>query len=142
MTEYADRYGIDVAIEPLRRTECNILNLVSEGTLLSALVNHPRIGALGDTFHMICSSEPYDALIYAGEKLKHIHISHTISNEKGRVWPCLGDGEDYRALFACLERARYTGRVSVEASCDDIAAQANETFQALDLARRGKNGLG
>ena len=44
----AERHGRDhnivVAIEPLRRAECNIINYVSEATALAAIVNLPNIG--------------------------------------------------------------------------------------------------
>ena len=47
--EYCEKYAIDLAIEPLRRAECNIMNFVSEGTEMAALLNLPHIGVLGDT---------------------------------------------------------------------------------------------
>ena len=46
--EYGDKYDITIAIEPLRRKECNIVNLVSEATLLAAAVDHPRVCVLGE----------------------------------------------------------------------------------------------
>ena len=133
--EYAEKYGITIAIEPLRRKECNIVNLVSEATLLAAAVHHPRVGALGDTFHMRSSYEPYQALTYAGEALRHVHISHTLPDMSRRIFPAEGDGEDYQAIFAALLEGGYDARVSVEGGCDNFAEDAPKAYHALTEAR-------
>ena len=135
--EYCEKYGIEIAIEPLRRAECNIMNLVTEGTLMSALLNLKHIGTLGDTYHMVCSHEPYAAFIQAGKLLKHVHIGHTIGIDQGRIWPTEEDGENYREVFEALEQAGYEGRVSIEAGCQDMAADGPKAFAVLDKARRG-----
>jgi len=133
---YGEQHDIDIAIEPLRRAECNIMNLVTEGTLMSALLNLPRVGTLGDTYHMICGHEPYSAFIQAGRLLRHVHISHSLGVDAGRIWPAPDDGEDYREVFAALRAAGYDGRVSIEAGCEDMAAGGPKAFAALDMARR------
>ena len=134
--EYGEKYGIDIAIEPLRRAECNIMNLVSEGAMMSALVNLPRVGTLGDTYHMVCGHEPYSVFAKAGRLLKHVHISHTIGIDQGRIWPAPDDGEDYAEVFKALKDAGYEGRVSIEAGFKDMAADGEKAFAALDAARR------
>ena len=129
--EYGEKYDIDIAIEPLRRQECNILNLVSEGTAAAAVVNDRRVGVLGDTFHMRSSFEPWDALTYAGKKLKHIHISHTLPDLSKRVFPASGDGEDYAEIFETLRAMDYPGDVSVEAGCDDLLKDGRKAVACL-----------
>ena len=135
--EYCAKYDIEIAIEPLRRKECNIMNLVTEGTLMSALLNLPHIGTLGDTYHMVCGHEPYTAFIQAGKLLKHVHIGHTIGIDQGRIWPAADDGENYREVFEALEQAGYEGRVSIEAGCQDMAVDGPKAFAVLDKARKG-----
>ena len=134
--EYCEKYDITIAIEPLRRGECNIMNLVSEGTLMSAMLNLPRIGTLGDTYHMVSCHEPYDALTKAGALLKHVHISHSIGPDQGRIWPTPDDGEDYVEVFQALKAAGYEDRVSIEAGCNDMATDGVKAFAALDGARK------
>ena len=131
LAEYCDKYDITIAIEPLRRAECNILNLVTEGTLLAALTNHPRIGVLGDTFHMISGGEPYSALTQAGDALKHIHVSHTLGDLSGRIYPAEHDGEDYGELFSVLKAMNYQGDVSIEAGCTDMRAEGAQALHCL-----------
>ena len=129
--EYCDKYDIDLAIEPLRRVECNIMNLVTEGTLMAALVNHPRIGVLGDTHHMACGHEPWSAFVQAGKLLKHVHISHSMGDEKGRNYPAPGDDGNYKEIFDTLKNCGYDGRVSIEAAVKDMAEDAPKSYKAL-----------
>lgn len=128
---YCEKYDIRIALEPLRRKECNILNLVSEGTLLSAIVDHPRIGVLGDSFHMITSGEPWDAFKYAGEKLLHVHISHSLPDLSGRIYPAPDDGEDYASMLNTLKEMGYQGDVSIEAGCKDLAVEGAAAIACL-----------
>ena len=134
-SEYCVKYGIELAIEPLRRAECNILNFVTEGTALSALLDLPGIGVLGDTHHMNCGGEPLSALSQAGKYLKHIHISHSMGDEGGRDFPAPGDDGDYKALFDVLKGAGYEGRVSIEAGCKNMAEDAVKAYEVLTAAR-------
>ena len=135
-SSYGLKYGIEIAIEPLRRGECNILNTVTEGTLMSALLDLENVSVLGDTYHMISTHEPYSALVQAGRSLKHVHVSHTLGVDQGRIWPAPDDGEDYAALFEALKAAGYDGRVSIEAGCKDMAEDGKKAFAALDQARK------
>ena len=137
------KYQISVAIEPLRREECNILNYVSEAVLLSALLDLPEIGALGDTFHMRSGAEPWSALTQAGEKLRHVHVSHELDDLSGRVFPSEGDGTDYEGIFAALRAGGYSGGVSMEAGTTDFAADAARAVKCLrpfaDAARNNSS---
>lgn len=131
-----ERYDIDIAIEPLRREECNILNFVSEATALAALVGHPRVGVLGDSYHMLSGGEPWDALRQAGASLMHVHISRCLPDRSGRVYPLGGENEDERAMLRVLKDMAYRGDVSLEASTADFAAQAASAARILRLEMR------
>jgi len=120
VAEYAEKYDVVVALEPLRSIECNILNYVSEGTALCGIVNHPYITVLGDTFHMKSGAEPWDHLTRAGSKLTHMHISHSLPDLSKRIFPAEGDGEDYAEIINVLKAMNYQGDVSVEASVTDL----------------------
>ena len=124
-----------MAIEPLRRAECNIMNFVSEGTEMAALLNLPHIGVLGDTHHMACGGEPVSALVYAGRLLKHVHISHSMGDEGGRDYPYEGDGNDHKALFDALKQIDYQGRVSIEAGCKDFTADGAKALALMQSLR-------
>lgn len=129
--EIAEQNGLKVAIEPLRREECNIVNYVSEGVLLSASVGSPAIGALGDSFHMLTVREPFGALENAGERLLHVHISRALNDLSGREYPYPGDGVDYESMFDVLKRMGYRGDVSIEAATRDFAFDAPRAVERL-----------
>lgn len=129
--EYCEKYDIVLALEPLRSGESNILNYVTEATALCGIVNHPKITVLGDTYHMILGSEPWEHLARAGEKLSHMHIGHTLKEAKGRIFPARGDGEDYAEVLNVLKNMGYQGDVSVEAGFSDLEKDAAEAAACL-----------
>ena len=128
----AEKYGITIAIEPLRRQECNIINYVSEATALASIVNLPNVGVLGDTFHMNAVGEPYEALAQAGSLLKHVHISHSPE----RTYPCSDDGEDYAELFKVLKSIGYEGGISIEAGTSNFESDGAAAFACLENAMK------
>ena len=130
--KHAAEHDITIAIEPLRKVESNVLNYVSEATLLASLINMPHIGVLGDTYHMAMGGEGFSSLTMAGDMLKHVHVANAI----GRAFPKVGDGEKYEALFDTLYEMGFEGRVSVEATARDFNSECPEAFRALDAFRR------
>ena len=122
---------ITVVIEPLRAGECNIMNFVSEATLMASLIQMPNIAVLADTYHMALGSEPLSALTMAGSQLKHMHIANAI----GRKFPEAGDGERYQEIFDTLKEMGYEGRVSVEAGCSDFSHDARAAYEVLNAQR-------
>jgi len=128
---HAQEHGITIAIEPLRRGESNIINLVSEGTALAALLQLPNVKTLGDTYHMALCSEPLSALTNAGDLLAHVHTANAL----GRILPKEGDGENYEGIFEALIEGGYDARVSIEGGCTDFSAEARAAFEVLTQAR-------
>lgn len=125
-------HDITIAIEPLRRFECNIINMVSEAMALASIVQLPHIKVLGDTYHMAMGHEPLSNLTAAGSMLAHVHTANSI----GRVFPKPDDGEDYRAIFAALEQGGYDGRVSIEGGANDFEEDAPIALSVLNEARK------
>jgi len=130
-SEYAEKYQVDIAIEPLRRQECNIVNLVSEAMILAAWVDSPRIGVLADTFHVLSGHEPWSTMSKAGKRLFHVHISQSLPDMSGRIYPKEGDGNDYEGIFAELQKMGYEGSVSIEAGCQDLIKDGTEALKCL-----------
>lgn len=125
------KYDITVVIEPLRVVESNIMNYVSEATLMSALVNMPHIAVLADTYHMAMGNEPLSALTMAGSLLKHVHVANAL----GRLCPRLGDGERYQEIFDTLRGIGYEGRVSIEGRLTDFDSDIVAGFECLNTYR-------
>ena len=117
---YAAGAGITMAVEPLNRFECYILNTAAAAAALVAEVAEANYGYLYDTFHSNIEETSVAGVIEkTAPALKHVHIS-----ENTRGVP--GQGHiDFAAVFRALRRAGYDGWMTVEAfgsALPDLAA--------------------
>ncbi|HNV02567.1 MAG TPA: sugar phosphate isomerase/epimerase family protein [Vicinamibacterales bacterium] len=126
----ARAHGITIAVEPLRRQETNIVNTAREGLALVKAVDRPEIQLLVDYYHMSEEGESADVLLEAGKAIVHTHIA----NPRGRVYPLDSAESNYAPFFENLCAIGYTGRLSIEASTKDFAAEAPA---ALAMLRKG-----
>jgi len=117
--DVASKKGITIVIEPLRKAESNILNLVREGYRLAKEVNHPHVKLLADTYHMAVEYEGIDALADCADMLYHVHTANPV----GRVCPAPGDGIDYVGILGMLQRSGYNHRFSIECGIQDFVPQ-------------------
>lgn len=131
---HARECGLMVAAEPLRKTDSNLLNLVSEAMLLSGLLQLNNVGVAANTGAMAMAAEPVTALSQTGSSLCHVHVEHPLT----RRMPREGDGEDYFKLMRVLKKGGYAGGVSVIcAKCADFTGDARSALLCLRQAQRG-----
>jgi D-psicose/D-tagatose/L-ribulose 3-epimerase len=121
--------GITIAIEPLRREETNIINSAAEGLTLVNAIGDPNFQLMVDFYHLASEKEDPAIIARAAEHIRHLHTA----NPEGRVFPRRWDEYDYAPFFAALRRIGYDKRVSVEASTQDLPADAP---LAIALLRR------
>jgi sugar phosphate isomerase/epimerase len=130
----AERTGVTVAIEPLRRAESNIINLVSEGAELARSVGRPGVRCLADSYHMEAEAEPLAAIVENADVLAHVHTADT-----GRLAPGTCH-YDHVALFRALHAAQYDARLSIECSYKpehgDFKTQIIRSLSHLQAANR------
>ena len=130
---HARENGLVVAVEPLRKSECNLLNLVSEATLLTGLLQLGSVGVAANTGAMALAAEPLTSLQQAGSGLCHVHVEHPLT----RRMPREADGEDYWKLMRLLKKNRYLGGVSVTGqNTGDFTADARAALLCLRQAQR------
>lgn len=122
--------GVRIAVEPLNRDECNILNSVAEVTELVERVAHPSVQILSDLYHVGHDAQSFSETTAAGERLRHVHVASCPS----RCNPGQGDIEYLAEYFRALRGAGYDSRVSVEASWTSLADQAASTLAAMKSA--------
>ncbi|MFT4171847.1 MAG: sugar phosphate isomerase/epimerase family protein [Rhodocyclaceae bacterium] len=129
----ADRHGITIAIEPLRKPECNIINTFEDGVLLAKQVSHPRIRVLVDYFHLAWEEEPVAHIAkYGKEFLAHVHLANpNLLSEVGRIYPASMDEWDYAPFIEALRAADYEGRVSIEAGSSNVAHDIRQAIAFL-----------
>lgn len=123
--------GITIVVEPLRKQETNIINTAREGLTLVRAVDRPEIRLLVDYYHLAEEGEDPAIIAEAGTLLAHTHIA----NPKGRVYPMSLDEAAYAGFFSNLCGIGYQGRMSVEASTKDFAADAPGALALLRSAR-------
>ena len=130
---HARENGLVVAVEPLRKADCNLLNLVSEATLMTGLLQLSSVGVAANTGCMAMAAEPLTALGQTGNSLCHVHIEHPLT----RRMPREADGEDYWKLMRILKKSGYLGGVSVlGGNTGDFTADARAALLCLRQAQR------
>ncbi len=106
----ACNHGVIIAVEPLNKAECNVLTTVDECAKLVNEVAHPGIRLLVDAYHLMLDNDSYEDIVTHGNLLAHVHIA-TVPN---RLAPG-AESCDFSQFFRALNKANYTGRISVEA---------------------------
>ncbi len=128
----SDLGTVQVAIEPLRPRESNIVNYVFQGLAICTEVNSPRLGQLADVFHMMMGGDETSVLTSpAAQKwLNHVHVAEFGT----RMFPGHDPAqvERLRPYFRALASSGYSGGVSCECGWGD----------RKDLAANLKTALG
>jgi len=125
--DQAATHDITIAIEPLNRTECNIITTYLEGVQLAKDVARDEVRVLADIYHFMMEAEPLDHILDEPDWLAHVHLADT-----GRRWP--GSGMyPLERLFAILKEIGYQGRASIE--CGWGEDFAGDTAKALRFLR-------
>ncbi|MCR5484537.1 MAG: sugar phosphate isomerase/epimerase [Clostridiales bacterium] len=133
----ASKYGIRIAIEPLRAGECNAINTVAQAVEISDMTGCDNIKVLGDVFHMLKMNETPDELLKFKGKIIHTHTSYPRERDDGitnnRRYPKKGDDySQYPFMKASYEAG--SERMSLEAGSprevfDAEAAESYEVFR-------------
>ena len=123
--EIAQQYGVVIVIEPLNRTETNMINSMAEGAALVAMVNHPNVQLLCDSFHVAKETEPFTDVVRLGG-VSHVHVA----TKEGRRYPLEKDA-DLTALYEALKATSYDGMISIEGKTDDMAQDAPVSIALL-----------
>jgi D-psicose/D-tagatose/L-ribulose 3-epimerase len=122
--------GITVAVEPLRHEETNIINSAAEGLSLVNKIGDAGFQLMVDFFHLASEKEDPAIILRAGGQIRHLHMA----NPRGRVFPRQWDEYEYAPFFAALQKIGYGQRISVEASTQDLAADAPKAIALLRQA--------
>lgn len=106
--ELGRRYEIMIHIEPLNRTETNIIHTVSEAAQLAQEVDLPTVLVLADLYHMMMEKEDLMDLVTYSSWVGYVHVA-----DSQRRFP--GSGQyPYQQLADILKNSHYDGPISVE----------------------------
>ena len=129
------RRGILTVIEPLNRSETNLVNRFQDGAALADELDHPGVRTLIDYYHMAMEEENPSVLLDHPGALHHVHIA----NPNGRVFPRNTGESAYEAFFLIWRRAGYDARISIEGKSDDPAKDAPSALSMLrELANQAE----
>ena len=117
---YAARHNIKLAVEPLNRFECYVLNTVADSADVVRKVSAPNYGLLYDTFH--ANIEEKDPVGVIALNIAHINHVHFSENDRGTP----GKGHvPWSATMKALKHGGYDGWCVIEAfgrALPDLAA--------------------
>ena len=139
VAEDAQQAGVTLAMEPLNRFECYMLNTLADGAALADRVGYPNVGILFDTFHAnIEEKDPVGVIRQYGRVIKHFHCS---ANDRGIPGQ---DHVDWQGSFQALHAVGYDGWLVIEAFGRALPGLAAATKiwrdlfdDALNVARIG-----
>ncbi|WP_417310518.1 sugar phosphate isomerase/epimerase family protein [Devosia sp.] len=118
--EHARQYDITLAVEPLNRFECYVLNTATQAADLVRRVGADNYGYLYDTFHFNIEENDIAGVIPKTiAEISHVHIS-----ENNRGVPGAGHIQ-FQPVFDALKSAGYDGWLTIEAfgsALPDLAA--------------------
>ena len=106
----AKKHGLVFALEPLNKTETNILNSVAEGIEIARNLNLKEIQVLPDAFHMSLENESADITVKNADLISHLHISEA----PGRVYPGKFGGAYLIEFAKVLKAAGFDKDMTVE----------------------------
>ena len=121
--------GIVIAVEPMNRFECHLLNTMDNLAVYLDSVGHPAVTGMFDTFHAnIEEADPVAALTRHMRHVGHFHVSESDRGVPGR------GHVPWAATFAALKRSGYDGWLTVEAFGRSIPGLAAATRVWRDFA--------
>jgi D-psicose/D-tagatose/L-ribulose 3-epimerase len=108
--DHAAAAGIRLAVEPLNRFECYVLNTVADAAEIVRRVDRPNYGLLYDTFHAnIEEKDPVGVIAPHVALINHVHVSE---NDRGTP----GKGHvPWEATYKALRAVKYDGWLTIEA---------------------------
>lgn len=127
---YAADFDMRVALLPLRRSAVDLMNHLSEATLISAMLRLDRVGVVASSYNMALEAESLPTLRRCGSLLWHMRTSNVLGNR----FCFANDGEDYSAMLRMLREMDYTGRISCEGACQNFAIDAKQALLCLKNA--------
>lgn len=111
----AEKYGVTILIEPLNRSETNLVNSLEEGAAIVEAVDHPNVQLLCDIYHMMRENEPASEIVKYGKFIRHCHIAE----KEERTSPGR-KGDDFGPYFHALKEIGYKGCISIECRWQDF----------------------
>jgi sugar phosphate isomerase/epimerase len=126
----AQKRGITIAVEPLRKEESNLINNLAEGLHLMRAVHDPNIQLNVDYYQLAIEKEDPDIILQAKNYVRHVHTA----NPNGRLFPLKWDEYNYGPFYTALRKIGYDKEISIEAQTQDFQQDAPKAIAFLRQA--------
>ena len=126
----AEKYGIQVNVEGLNGTECNMIHSLLDANRYVERLNRANVSLLADFYHMQMENEPLAHLIEVKEQLNYVHVA-----DMNRYYPGSGN-YPFQALMKTLREINYDGPVSIECTWRNTETEIPKAFQFMKLITR------
>lgn len=120
----AEKHGVTIVVEQLRKEECNYLNHIAHLGDLIRKADHPHVKALADLYHMASVGDAPEDLKRNLDVVVHLEIAE----KNGRTYPGI-KGDDFRPWFRVLAEAKWKGAINIEGKGE--AAQLPAAFAEI-----------
>jgi len=111
VADHAQQRGVKILIEPLDKTQTDVVNTMAEAVEMVKKINHPAIETMFDFHNTLDESEPFDVLI----KKYFDHIYHVHVQEMDGKYLGTGDAATrYVKAFQTLKDLNYDRWISLE----------------------------
>lgn len=122
----ACEYKINILIEPLKRSECNIINTLYEGYSFVRNLDIDSVKLMADLYHMECNWENIE---YLREALPYIHHIHIAGKERS-LSDTLKD-EYLKKGLKILKDEGYDESISFETNIDSDIKEALKNLREM-----------
>ncbi len=111
VADHAQRRGVQILIEPLDKSQTDVVNTLAEAEAILTEINHPAIQTMFDFHNTPDETEPFDVLV----KKYYPHIHHVHVQEMDGKHLGQGDAVDeYVDTFQLLKDLNYDKWISLE----------------------------
>lgn len=109
ISAYAEKYGVELILEPVNRYEINFINNLDEGTELIDKLHLEKLKLMPDLFHMNIEDKSIE-----GNLEKYInYISYIHFADSNRLAPGWGH-LNFKSIIDTLNKVSYKGWISIE----------------------------
>ena len=122
VAKLAAEYGITICLEPLNRTQSNIINTLEEAVGVAKIVQMPNFGVVWDYFHYQVEKDNLEALQKNTELLKHCHTADILYRGIPQI-------QNQTEMLGFLKKIEYKGNISLE--FDKLPSDTERLNQAI-----------
>lgn len=128
--DVAAENDLRIVLEPLSRSETNLLNTVAETVAFLDAAGIDGVDVVADLFHIRNEAEPLEVIRAHGHRIGHVHVSDPDRNPPGVV------DDVWRDFLDVVHGGGYRGSVSLECRWSpDPAVAGVEMRRSLDRLR-------